>query len=102
VAIPALVERLQNTDASDDCMAAPRARARIGAAAVPALRGLLAGPGSALRQTACWTLGKIGPDAGAAIPSLVVLLGDTDQHVRVAAASALGQIGPAAVHVLCL
>lgn len=72
-----------------------------GAAAVPALRTLLAKtPDENLRAEIAKTLGRIGPPAEAAVPDLVKLLGSKAMWPRYCAVEALGLIGPAAVPAL--
>ncbi|MBU6276196.1 MAG: HEAT repeat domain-containing protein [Planctomycetes bacterium] len=69
-----------------------------GAAAVPALRVLLAKTADDdLRAEIAKTLGRIGPPAEAAVPDLVKLLGSRAMWPRYCAVEALGLIGPAAV-----
>jgi HEAT repeat protein len=78
---------------------AGKALARVGgAAAVPALKGLLPadkkGNDNALRSAAATTLGDIGPDAKPAVKALHALLTEKDAGLQHAAIVALGKIGP--------
>ena len=49
-----------------------------------------------VRCHAAWTLGKLGPRAGAAVPALTAALLDVRRSVRSRAAGALGATGAAA------
>jgi HEAT repeat protein len=49
---------------------------------------------AAVRRSAAFALGKIGPPAAGAVPRLVEELNDPDTAVREASAFALGEIGP--------
>lgn len=75
---------------------AARTLGRIGAAAVPALSGMLAEQDREIREHAAEALARVGPAAKGAIPALVTLLQDTksDDGVRGAAARALAAVGP--------
>jgi hypothetical protein len=96
VAVPALVEALQDQDsgirtgaAAALCWIAPQARM-----AVPALVEALKDRDSRVRRLSATALGGIGPAARAAVPGLVRLLKDGEERVRGEAAWALAQIGP--------
>jgi len=71
------------------------------AAAVPALRSLLASTkDDTLRAEIARTLGSIGPEAGEAAPDLIPLLDAKEMWPRYAAARALGTLGKAALPAL--
>jgi HEAT repeat protein len=71
------------------------------AAAVPALRSLLASTkDDTLRAEIAETLGAIGPAAGDAAPDLIPLLDAKEMWPRYAAARALGTLGKAALPAL--
>ena len=71
------------------------------AAAVPALRSLLASTkDDTLRAEIAKTLGAIGPEAGEAAPDLIPLLDSKEMWPRYAAARALGTLGKAALPAL--
>jgi len=71
------------------------------AAAVPALRSLLASTkDDTLRAEIAKTLGSIGPEAGEAAPDLIPLLDAKEMWPRYAAARALGTLGKAALPAL--
>jgi HEAT repeat protein len=69
----------------------------IGSAAVPALIEAMSSDHPPVRETAVYTLGRIGPDARDAVPALALALDDDHEDVRQWAAWALGRIGPDAV-----
>jgi HEAT repeat protein len=98
-AIPALIDALRD-EANDDVVGYLRyALVRMGAAAVPALRGVIEnGDKSArLRKWTATMLGGIGHDnsdtKSAAIISLTKALEDEDRYVRETAAGQLGRLG---------
>ncbi len=69
----------------------------IGAAAVPALVEAMDSDHPPTRETAAYTLGRIGPDARDGVPALALALDDEHEDVRQWAAWSLGLIGPGAV-----
>ncbi len=93
-AIPTLVEIAKTDSDYGARLGAASALGAMGAAAVPALRGLLA-PGELQdRWGVIFALGKIGQAAAPAVPELAqILKTDTDQKQRQAAAETLGKIG---------
>jgi HEAT repeat protein len=105
VAVSQLVELLQerptllhSVHLAHLSWSAPSLLAKLGPdakAAVPALMDALSSKQSALRLSAVYALGEIGPDAKM-VPALTDLLNDDEAHVRAAAATVLGKIGPEA------
>lgn len=76
-----------------------RALARLGAAASPAVPGLVLTLEDAdweVRMESCWALAAIGPAAAAARPALLRALGDLDAQVRASAAWSLAHTGAGA------
>ena len=96
IAVPALVEALQN-QAEPIYTMATVALGRTGAAAepaIPALIEILEDPRGSKRKAAADALGRMGRPAKGAVPELARLLADPEEGVRGTAAEALARFGP--------
>ena len=81
------------TAATSGCGATPAyGFAPLGAAAVPALGGMLADGDPEVRARAVDTLGDVGPPAAGSEAELIAALGDESELVRGHAADALGTV----------
>ncbi len=87
--IPELIKALGDPNVRQG---ASIALAKLGAAAVPALRVSLTSDLADVRVWSAHTLGEIGPAAAPAVADLVTKLADSDPVLRAAAAKALGKI----------
>lgn len=96
--VPRLIAALDNANVRQG---ASIALAKLGAAAVPALRESLASDNPDVRVWSAYTLGQIGQAAKPAVAELTKATTDSDPALRTAAAQALGKIGdPAGVDAL--
>ena len=91
--IPLLVEALDDANVR---RGASIALAKLGEAAVPALRKSLATGKPDVRVWSAYTLGEIGPAAELTAGDLTKALADSDSALRAVAAQSLGKIGAAA------
>lgn len=90
--IPLLVEALDDANLR---RGASIALAKLGEAAVPALRNSLATENPDVRIWTAYTLGEIGPAAEPAVGDLTKAVADSDDALRAVAAQTLGKIGAA-------